>query len=150
MLSHSLTFLFSTFISYIQVKICALHVHRLLHVLQYLCVLKKCLILLYIVDSEPFICSLKINVIEKMIFLVNNFWGMQKLMYQQESGLFDFRRTEISPLLLIVDRRDDPVTPLLNQWTYQVQVVTMICDFCAFQMSSMPCELFPSNSWAAL
>ncbi|KAK6246353.1 hypothetical protein SCA6_009443 [Theobroma cacao] len=42
-----------------------------------------------------------------------------KLMYQQESGLFDFRRMEMSPLLLIVDRRDDPVTPLLNQWTYQ-------------------------------
>lgn len=49
------------------------------------------------------------------------YFGMQqKLMYQQESGLFDFRRTEVSPLLLIVDRRDDPVTPLLNQWTYQV------------------------------
>ncbi|KAJ9146168.1 hypothetical protein P3X46_028472 [Hevea brasiliensis] len=43
-------------------------------------------------------------------------------MYQQESGLFDFRRTEVSPLLLIVDRRDDPVTPLLNQWTYQAMV----------------------------
>lgn len=45
---------------------------------------------------------------------------LQKLMYQQESGLFDFRRTEVSPLLLIIDRRDDPVTALLNQWTYQV------------------------------
>ncbi|KAK1323918.1 hypothetical protein QJS10_CPA02g00599 [Acorus calamus] len=45
-----------------------------------------------------------------------------KLMYEQESGLFDFRRTEISPLLLIIDRRDDPVTPLLNQWTYQAMV----------------------------
>ena len=44
----------------------------------------------------------------------------QKLMYQQESGLFDFRRMEVSPLLLVIDRRDDPVTPLLNQWTYQV------------------------------
>jgi hypothetical protein len=44
-------------------------------------------------------------------------------MYQQESGLFDFRRSEISPLLLVVDRRDDPVTPLLNQWTYQVVVL---------------------------
>lgn len=42
------------------------------------------------------------------------------MMYQQESGLFDFRRTEVSPLLLVIDRRDDPVTPLLNQWTYQV------------------------------
>lgn len=43
-------------------------------------------------------------------------------MYEQESGLFDFRRTENSPLLLIIDRRDDPVTPLLNQWTYQAMV----------------------------
>lgn len=43
-------------------------------------------------------------------------------MYQEESGLFDFRRSEVSPLLLILDRRDDPVTPLLNQWTYQVIV----------------------------
>lgn len=41
-------------------------------------------------------------------------------MYEKESGLFDFRRAEVSPLLLILDRRDDPVTPLLNQWTYQV------------------------------
>ncbi|XP_022768016.1 vacuolar protein sorting-associated protein 45 homolog isoform X2 [Durio zibethinus] len=49
-----------------------------------------------------------------------------KLMYQQESGLFDFRRMEMSPLLLIVDRRDDPVTPLLNQWTYQAMVNELI------------------------
>ncbi|PRQ24854.1 putative sec1-like protein [Rosa chinensis] len=49
-----------------------------------------------------------------------------KLMYQQESGLFDFRRTEISPLLLVIDRRDDPVTPLLNQWTYQAMVHELI------------------------
>ncbi|XP_038885382.1 vacuolar protein sorting-associated protein 45 homolog [Benincasa hispida] len=45
-----------------------------------------------------------------------------KLMYQQESGLFDFRRMEVSPLLLVIDRRDDPLTPLLNQWTYQAMV----------------------------
>ncbi|KAL0683633.1 hypothetical protein Bca4012_050481 [Brassica carinata] len=49
-----------------------------------------------------------------------------KLMYQQESGLFDFRRTESSPLLLVIDRRDDPVTPLLNQWTYQAMVHELI------------------------
>lgn len=49
-----------------------------------------------------------------------------KLMYRQESGLFDFRRTEISPLLLVLDRRDDPVTPLLNQWTYQAMVHELI------------------------
>lgn len=49
-----------------------------------------------------------------------------KLMYQQESGLFDFRRTEISPMLLVIDRRDDPVTPLLNQWTYQAMVHELV------------------------
>lgn len=49
-----------------------------------------------------------------------------KLMYQQESGLFDFRRTEVSPLLLVIDRRDDPLTPLLNQWTYQAMVHELI------------------------
>ncbi|KAF5199472.1 Vacuolar protein sorting-associated protein 45-like protein [Thalictrum thalictroides] len=47
-------------------------------------------------------------------------------MYERESGLFDFRRTEVSPLLLVVDRRDDPVTPLLNQWTYQAMVHELI------------------------
>ena len=54
----------------------------------------------------------------------------QKLMYQQESGLFDFRRTESSPLLLVIDKRDDPVTPLLNQWTYQVNLPNIFC-YCA-------------------
>ncbi|XP_023643221.1 vacuolar protein sorting-associated protein 45 homolog [Capsella rubella] len=49
-----------------------------------------------------------------------------KLMYQHESALFDFRRTESSPLLLVIDRRDDPVTPLLNQWTYQAMVHELI------------------------
>ncbi|RAL43007.1 hypothetical protein DM860_009789 [Cuscuta australis] len=49
-----------------------------------------------------------------------------KLMYQQESNLFEFRRPDVSPLLLVVDRRDDPVTPLLNQWTYQAMVHELI------------------------
>ncbi|KAI5012656.1 hypothetical protein ZWY2020_024922 [Hordeum vulgare] len=49
-----------------------------------------------------------------------------RLMYEQESGLFDFRRTENSSLLLVIDRRDDPVTPLLNQWTYQAMVHELI------------------------
>ncbi|KAF2457109.1 vacuolar protein sorting-associated protein 45 [Lineolata rhizophorae] len=40
----------------------------------------------------------------------------------QEEQLFDFRRTDTPPILLIVDRREDPVTPLLTQWTYQAMV----------------------------
>ena len=39
-----------------------------------------------------------------------------------EGELFGFRRPEVPPLLLLIDRRDDPVTPLLNQWTYQAMV----------------------------
>lgn len=40
----------------------------------------------------------------------------------QEEQLFDFRKTDTPAILLIVDRRDDPITPLLSQWTYQAQV----------------------------
>ncbi|WWC69607.1 uncharacterized protein I206_103550 [Kwoniella pini CBS 10737] len=37
--------------------------------------------------------------------------------------LFDFRSTQgAAPLLLVLDRRNDPVTPLLSQWTYQAMV----------------------------
>ncbi|GAB0089066.1 vacuolar protein sorting-associated protein 45 [Sergentomyia squamirostris] len=47
----------------------------------------------------------------------------------KESSLFEFRIQESGappPLLLILDRRDDPVTPLLNQWTYQAMVHEML------------------------
>ncbi|XP_077988672.1 vacuolar protein sorting-associated protein 45-like [Glandiceps talaboti] len=40
----------------------------------------------------------------------------------KDAGLFDFRRTDVPPILLILDRRDDCATPLLNQWTYQAMV----------------------------
>lgn len=40
----------------------------------------------------------------------------------QEDQLFEFRKADTPPILLIVDRRDDPVTPLLSQWTYQAMV----------------------------
>jgi vacuolar protein sorting-associated protein 45 len=37
-------------------------------------------------------------------------------------SLFDFRQPSSAPVLLLLDRREDPVTPLLSQWTYQAQV----------------------------
>ena len=39
----------------------------------------------------------------------------------REHSLFSFN-SDIAPVLLILDRRDDPVTPLLNQWSYQAMV----------------------------
>ncbi|KDN47943.1 Sec1-like protein [Tilletiaria anomala UBC 951] len=47
-------------------------------------------------------------------------------MNQAQQSLFDMRRTEVPPLLLILDRRNDPVTPLLSQWTYQAMVHEVI------------------------
>ncbi|KAK4700286.1 vacuolar protein sorting-associated protein 45, partial [Phenoliferia sp. Uapishka_3] len=48
----------------------------------------------------------------------------QELLYQMndQPDLWDFRKTATAPLLLILDRRNDPVTPLLTQWTYQAMV----------------------------
>lgn len=40
----------------------------------------------------------------------------------KEAALFEFRKTDVAPVLVILDRRDDAVTPLLNQWTYQAMV----------------------------
>jgi vacuolar protein sorting-associated protein 45 len=40
---------------------------------------------------------------------------------ESEQLLFDYR-SENPSILLIIDRRDDPVTPLLTQWTYQSMV----------------------------
>ena len=45
---------------------------------------------------------------------------------QQEGPLFDFKKTDTPPILLILDRRNDPFTPLLSQWTYQALVHEMI------------------------
>jgi len=40
----------------------------------------------------------------------------------QEEQLFDFRKVDTPPILMILDRREDAVTPLLTQWTYQAMV----------------------------
>lgn len=52
--------------------------------------------------------------------------GFGQARIQMESTLFDFRLTQVPPLLLILDRRNDPVTPLLSQWTYQAMVHELI------------------------
>uniref|UniRef100_A0A8C9WLU0 Vacuolar protein sorting-associated protein 45 n=1 Tax=Scleropages formosus TaxID=113540 RepID=A0A8C9WLU0_SCLFO len=49
-----------------------------------------------------------------------------KQIITKEYELFDFRKTEVPPLLLILDRSDDAITPLLNQWTYQAMVHEML------------------------
>lgn len=43
----------------------------------------------------------------------------------EKDGIFDFRKQE-STLLMILDRRDDPITPLLTQFTYQAMVHELI------------------------
>jgi len=45
---------------------------------------------------------------------------------EAEQDLFAFRRLDPPPLLLLLDRRDDPVTPLLKQWTYQAMVHELV------------------------
>ena len=40
---------------------------------------------------------------------------------KREHELFAFT-SDVAPILLLLDRRDDPTTPLLNQWTYQAMV----------------------------
>ncbi|KAJ8100424.1 Sec1-like protein [Lipomyces tetrasporus] len=41
---------------------------------------------------------------------------------QQDPKLFDFRKMDTPPVLLILDRKNDPITPLLTPWTYQAMV----------------------------
>jgi len=45
---------------------------------------------------------------------------------KENQELFNFRSPDVPPLLLIIDRKDDPVTPLLTQWTYQAMVHEML------------------------
>eukprot|EP00980_Cylindrotheca_fusiformis_P011161 scaffold2559_cov118-Cylindrotheca_fusiformis.AAC.4 len=40
----------------------------------------------------------------------------------EADDIFHFRKKRRGTLLLVLDRRDDPVTPLLSQWTYQAMV----------------------------
>jgi vacuolar protein sorting-associated protein 45 len=73
--------------------------------------------------------SLKIRPIIRYRAQSSNAQTLAKKMYEtinKESALFSFRPPEENgsapPLLLVLDRRDDPITPLLSQWTYQAMV----------------------------
>lgn len=44
----------------------------------------------------------------------------------RETNLFDFRKPDRSPVLLILDRRQDQITPLLTQWTYEAMIHELI------------------------
>lgn len=46
--------------------------------------------------------------------------------FDQERSLFEFRQRQPPPIVLIMDRREDPVTPLLNQWTYEAMLHELI------------------------
>ena len=50
--------------------------------------------------------------------------ALHELTHGDERELFDFgsRGVDAAPILLLLDRKEDPVTPLLMQWTYQAMV----------------------------
>ena len=43
----------------------------------------------------------------------------------QQASVFDFGARS-NPVVLILDRKDDPVTPLLTQWTYQAMAHELV------------------------
>ncbi|XP_022645120.1 vacuolar protein sorting-associated protein 45-like isoform X1 [Varroa destructor] len=68
--------------------------------------LRKCPVIRYQASSD---------IAKRLADVVN-----QEMM--RESKLFEVPRSDISPLLIIVDRRIDLVSTMLNQWTYQAMV----------------------------
>lgn len=54
--------------------------------------------------------------------------SLHHLTTSEERELFDFgkRGGEVAPLIMLLDRKEDPVTPLLLQWTYQAMVHELI------------------------
>ncbi|KFY72918.1 hypothetical protein V499_06960 [Pseudogymnoascus sp. VKM F-103] len=59
---------------------------------------------------------------QKNSFLAKKLATEVRYLVSQEEQLFDFRKVDTPPILLVLDRRDDPITPLLSQWTYQAMV----------------------------
>ncbi|MEW5306298.1 MAG: hypothetical protein WDW36_008770 [Sanguina aurantia] len=51
--------------------------------------------------------------------------SLYSLTYKQQYQVFDFG-SRSTPVVLLLDRKDDPVTPLLTQWTYQAMVHELV------------------------
>ncbi|KAG8721926.1 vacuolar protein sorting-associated protein 45 [Ceratobasidium sp. 394] len=75
------------------------------------------------------ICAVLLSLKKKPVIRYERMSGMARKLGSEvlrriraEPALFDFRLTQVPPLLLLLDRRNDPVTPLLTQWTYQAMV----------------------------
>jgi hypothetical protein len=68
----------------------------------------------------------------------------------EERELFDFgsrkNEGEGGPVLLVLDRRDDPVTPLLSQWTYQASRVRPEVD-CLHALYALHACLKSTYGW---
>ncbi|KAL9623299.1 MAG: hypothetical protein Q9160_002406 [Pyrenula sp. 1 TL-2023] len=76
---------------------------------------------------------------EKNSFMAKKLATEVRYQMTQEEQLFDFRKTDTPPILLILDRRDDPITPLLTQWTYQAMVHELLGIFNGrVDLSSIP------------
>jgi vacuolar protein sorting-associated protein 45 len=79
----------------------------------------------------------------------------------ERDDIFQFPRME-GPLVLILDRADDPVTPLLTQWTYQAMVHELLglhynrvslkgtYTVLLFFLSFLPCSVSLSQSITAV
>jgi len=66
--------------------------------------------------KRPLIRYTQSSVIAKKMGL-----GIQDII-EAENELFGWSEPNTPPLLLILDRKEDPITPLLSQWTYQSMV----------------------------
>ena len=78
--------------------------------------------------------------------------SLTQLTYGEERELFDFgqRGSEAAPVILLIDRKEDPVTPLLTQWTYQAMVHEMLgiqANRVNLPASANVCFLLPHQSF---
>jgi len=81
---------------------------------------KACLLFLLSVKKNPLIRW------QKSSHLASRLADRIRDVIDSEKELFGWSQPQIKPLMLICDRREDPITPLLSQWTYQAMVHQLI------------------------